>query len=307
MLRRWEGPGVERLYRLAAANAPWGQRGYEFRTEYLQLISKTYGAALRVVDFRGDLEMCRRLINHWVDGMTDHAIPALVGPGTLEPTTRLVLANAIAFKAQWSHEFHPEGTSTERFFIAQGKAVEVPMMHQGAELAYAAVDDVQLVSLPYRGGDFAMVVILPRRPDGLGAVETTITGERLDGWLAKLGPRNVILSLPKFRADASLDLSATLAGMGMPSAFAMSADFGGITHAEPIWLSSVIHRAVVKVDEEGTEAAAATAAVMKSAEVPPLERRPPVLFQVNHPFLYVIRDVKTGAILFLGHVVDPSR
>ena len=178
-------------------------------------------------------------------------------------------------------------------------------MHQGKEFAYAETDAVQVVELPYRGSDFAMVIVLPRKADGLDAVEKSLTGEAFDGWVAELAPRDVVLSLPKFRSEASMDLARSLAGLGMKAAFTQSADFTGIAADDPIWVSSVVHRAVVKVDEEGTEAAAATASTSWLPRQP--KPKPPVEFKADHPFLYVIRDVESGAILFLGHVVDPTR
>jgi serpin B len=303
LIRHWGAAGGP--HGLVAGSSLWGQMGIEFRTEYVQLLSNSYGASLRVVNFRGNPDPARKAINAWVDGMTDHVISELLAPGVITPDTNLVLANAIAFKAKWSHEFRHEATRPEDFHVAPGKTVKVPMMRQGEELAFAETDDMQMVQMPYRGGDFAMVVVLPKRSDGLDAVEKALTAEGLDGWVAKSERRDVILSLPKFRAEASLDLARPLAGLGMKAAFTPSADFSGISENDPLWISSVIHQAVVKVDEEGTEAAAATAVVAAGAEKRP-ERKPPVEFKVDHPFLYVIRDVSTGVCLFLVHVVDPS-
>jgi serpin B len=306
LIRHWGGSGADRPYRLVAGNSLWVQLGFEFQTEYVQLLSKSYSGSVRVVDFRDNPDSGRKAINAWVDGMTQHLISELVAPGVITENTRLVLANAIAFKAQWSYEFHPEATRPDDFQITPGKPVKVAMMRQREELAFTETDDVQMVQMPYRGGDFAMLVVLPKRSDGLDAVEKALTAEGLDGWIAKSEPRRVILSLPKFRAEASLDLTRPLARLGMKEAFVPSADFSGIAENDPLWITSVIHQAVVKVDEEGTEAAAATAVVAAGAiELP--AKKPPVVFNVDHPFLYVIRDMTTGAVLFLGHVVDPSR
>ncbi len=306
LIRHWGGTGAERPYTIVADSSIWCQVGFEVRLEYLGLLAKSYGASIRVVNFRDRPESARLAINSWIAGATRNLIRELVGPGILTKETSLVLANAILFKAKWSYEFRPESTKPEDFHAAGGKTVEVPTMHQGEELAFAETDDVQVVELPYRGGDFAMVVVLPKRPDGLDAVEKALTTAGLDAWLAKSERRDVILSLPKFRSEASLDLARPLADLGMKAAFTPSADFSGIAEGVPLWISSVIHQAVVKVDEEGTEAAAATALVFPGSAAP-VERKPPVVFKADHPFLYVIRDVKSGAILFLGHVVDPSR
>jgi serpin B len=291
---------------MVADNSLWCQHGFEIRAEYTQLLAKSYGASMRVVDFYNRPDAARKVINSWVARVTRNLIPELIRPGMLTKETTLVLANAILFKAKWSHEFRPEATRPDDFHVAPGKTVRVPTMHQGEELAFAETDDVQVVQMPYRGGDFAMVVVLPKRSDGLDAIEKALTTADLDAWEAKSERRDVILWLPKFRSEASLDLARPLAALGMKAAFAPSADFSGIAEGVPLWISSVIHQAVVKVDEEGTEAAAATAVVAVGSAAP-LERKPPVEFKADHPFLYAIRDAKTGAILFLGHVVDPLR
>jgi serpin B len=306
LIRRWQGGGPGRPYRLVTASSVWAQLGFDFQGEYLQILQNSYGAVVSAVDFQNEPERARRAINAWVDKKTNRLIPELISPGMIETTTRLVVASAIAFKADWVFKFQAEHTHPADFHVTPDRIVPARTMHQGVELAYAEADDVQVVELPYRGSDFAMVVILPRKADGLAGVEASLTAERLDGWLGKLAPREVNLALPKFQTEASRDLTATLSAMGMPSAFTKSADFSGMSEDAALWISSLIHKAVVKVDEEGTEAAAATAAIMKHPPGPVHVRKPPVEFRADHPFVYAIRDTKTRMILFLGHVVDPT-
>ncbi len=234
LLARWDGAGEERPYRLVAANSLWGQKGYAFRPEYLRLLADVYRAPLTPVDFHDDPESARRAVNAWVDGKTTHLIPQLLGPDSVQPTTRLVLANAVYFKAEWSEPFMTHGTAPAAFQVAPGKTIQVPTMRQGEQFAYAETDEVQVLEMPYRGGDFAMVVVLPRKADGLDAVEKSLTSDALDGWLAKFERRRVIVHLPKFKANATMDLSRALAGLGMKSAFGPSADFTGIAQGEPL-------------------------------------------------------------------------
>ncbi len=305
LLAGWRGPGAGRSYRLVASNSLWGQRGYPFRTEYVKILADVYGASPAAVDFRRDPEAARRAINTWVGGKTNRLIPDLIAPGGVTDKTRLVLANAVYFQADWYHPFRPESTSPKDFQVAPGRTVKVPTMVQKEEYYYFETDEVQVLHLPYRGGEIGMMIVLPREADGLAGVERSLSAEAIEGWRPKTRLRDVILDVPKFQARARLDLGPSLASLGMRAAFAPSADLGGIAEG-PLWISSVVQEVVVKVDEKGTEAAAATAIAPAGALPPDTPPPPPVAFKADHPFLYLIRDLKSGAILFLGHVVDPS-
>ncbi len=307
LLARWDGHGAGRPSLFLVENSLWGQLGYEFRPEYLQFASRVYGAPVTAIEFRDDPESARRAINVSIERETHHLIPELIGPGGVRDDTRFVMANAVYFRAKWTAPFRKEATSPADFRVGPGKTTQAPTMRQREEFAYAEADDVQVLEMTYRGDDFAMVVVLPRKVDGLDAVEKSLTTGVLDGWIAKLSRRDVILHVPKFRSNTSMDLARPLASLGMRTAFDKSADFTGIVEDEPFWISSVIHQAVVRVDEEETEAAAATAIVHSAPSPVRPPPPPPVAFKADHPFLYLIRDLKSGAILFLGHVVDPSR
>jgi serpin B len=298
--------GVE----LATANALWVQEGYALRPEYLTLVRETYRAALEEVDFGGATEAARERINAWVDARTKSRIRDLVPPGILDALTRLVLVNAIYFKGAWSTPFDPVATRQEPFHRLEGSSAPVPLMHRTD--SYRLVEDrnAQAIELPYGDGALAMVVVLPRKRDGLPALEKGLDGARFDALLAQLDaeePREVEVHLPRFRVEASFRLDDALERLGARRAFDRErADFSGMT-ADPagLYIGAVLHRAFVEVNEEGTEAAAATAVVMVfgGSMVAPA---PPPVFRADHPFLFLIRDRRTKVMLFVGRLVDPT-
>jgi serpin B len=298
--------GVE----LATANALWVQAGYTLRPEYLALVREVYRAALEEVDFKSAEESVRERINGWVDAQTKGRIRDLVPPGILTALTRLVLVNAIYFKGSWSAPFDREGTREEPFYRLGGAAASTPLMHRTA--SYRLVEDrnTQTIELPYGDGALAMVVVLPRQRDGLPTLEKGLDGARLDALLTQIDnnhPREVEVHLPRFRVEASFRLDDVLQRLGARRAFDRErTDFSGMT-ADPagLYIGAVLHRAFVEVNEEGTEAAAATAVVMVlgAAMVKPA---PPPIFRADHPFLFLIRDRRTKLVLFLGRLLDPT-
>ncbi|MFW6107551.1 MAG: serpin family protein [bacterium] len=290
-------------YQLRVANALWGQEGYGFLDPFLELTRTHYGAGLRQVDFRADAEAARQVINRWVAERTEERIRELFPPGVLTSLTRLVLANAIYFKGQWARPFDPERTREEPFTLASGRKVAVPMMHQTARFAYAERPGLQVLGLPYEGGDLAMFVLLPAEPDGLAALERGLSGESLGETLGEARRREVVVALPKFRLTSRFGLAATLAAMGMERAFTDRADFSGINGRRDLFLQAVVHKAFVEVNEEGTEAAAATGVAVGVTSVAP---RPKPVFRADHPFLFLIRHRPTGAVLFLGRLARPA-
>jgi len=301
---RMNGDGSPRPYRLAAVNALWAQTKDGFRPTYIATLADDYGASIHEVDFRGAPEPSRLAINAWVDDRTNHLVPDLLAPALIGRDTALVLVNAVHYKADWATPFPATATSPADFHAGPGRTVSVPMMRRTDDCRYAERDGVQVLELPYKGGDHAMLVVLPRAADGLPAFEASLSTEALGGWLAGLSTARVAVELPRFKVSDGVELAGTLAGMGMPRAFEGSADFSGMDGSRGLAISAVAHRAVVAVDEEGTEAAAATGVVMSRGKglLPPATS-----FRADRPFLYLIRDVKTGAVLFLGRVVDPSR
>jgi serpin B len=289
-------------YRLHTANALWGQKGTPFLPGFLNLVKDNYGAGLNEVDFRRATEKARQTINAWVEKQTDDKIKDLIAKGLLRPDTDLVLTNAIYFKGDWAAPFKKERTHDAPFQVGAEEKVTVPLMEQTAKFPYLDGDTFQALELPYAGKDLSMVVLLPKKADGLADLEQRLTEANVRGWLEKLRPDEVRVALPRFKVEAGFDLGKTLQAMGMKQAFTADADFSGMDGRRDLFISAVIHKAYVEVNEEGTEAAAATAVIMTRAAA----RINPV-FRADHPFVFLIRDTRSGSILFLGRVVDPSK
>ncbi len=291
-------------FQLSIANSLWGQDGWPFLPEYLDLLAVNYGAGMRLVDFENAPESARRQINDWVSDQTRRRIKDIIPPGMIDPLTRLVLANAIYFKATWEYEFDANETSEEPFYLLNGETVNVPMMDMetGRNFAYASGDGWQAVALPYKGGLTEMVIIVPDAGN-FEAFESTLNAERYGEILAAMQVQEVILSMPKFTFETQYGLKDILTGMGMQAAFDPdTADFSGIDGQRDLVISDAIHKAFIAVDEKGTEAAAATVVIfMATGALMPQG----IVLTIDRPFFYVIRDVPTGTILFMGRVVDP--
>ncbi len=288
-------------FRLNIANAIWGQEDYEFLSTFLDVLAENYGAGLRVLDFATAPEESRVAINDWVSEQTEGKIEDLIPQGLISSLTRLVLTNAIYFNAAWADPFEEESTEEGAFRLLDGSEVSVPMMRQTESFGYAEGGDYQAIELPYDGHELSMVIVLPEEGE-LEAFEDSLDAERLDAILKARERRQVALTMPKFEFEAQFSLAQTLAALGMPQAFTPDADFSGMTGARDLFISEVVHKAFVSVDEAGTEAAAATAVVMVESAMP----EEPVEMTVDHPFLFLIRDIESGAILFVGRVVDPG-
>ena len=313
------GDGKSRGYQLSVANSLWGQKGYNFLPDFLKLLENNYGAEMNEADFKKAPEEARQNINKWVEKETHEKIKDLLKRGTLDESTRLVLANAIYFKGNWASQFKKDQTKDDAFRIAVDQKISVPMMCQKEKFEYMEGDDFQALKLPYIGEDLSMVIFLPKQMDGLAKLEKSFGG-RLLRWLPRSTSIEVVeVYLPRFRIEKDFGLKKTLSAMGMPLAFdgdpsdGKMADFskmakfpatlfGGDPEAG-FCISEVIHKAFVEVNEEGTEATAATAVTMAgggSAIQPEVK-----LFRANHPFIFMIRDNKSGSILFMGRVVNP--
>jgi serpin B len=291
----------EKGFRLNIANAIWGQQGYAFLDAFLDTLAMNYGAGLRVLDFASAPEQSRVTINDWVSEETEGKIEDLIPQGAIDPLTRLVLTNAIYFNAAWANPFEEQATQEGPFTLLDGSQVTVPMMRQTESFGYAKGEGYQAVELPYDGREMAMVILLPDRDD-FEAFEDSLDGDRVQAIIKDLKYQQVALTLPKFEFDSRFSLNQALAALGMPGAFSSRADFAGMTGNKDLFISDVVHKAFVSVDEEGTEAAAATAVVMKLSAV----AEEPVLVNVDHPFVFLIRDIETGAVLFVGRVADPN-
>ena len=286
---------------LHTANRLWSQKGFRILDAFLEQTRTHYGAGLEQVDFAAAPVEALRTINTWVEEKTEEKIKDLLKRNHVDADTVLVLTNAIYFKGQWASRFEKKATRSNPFTLLDGNKVQADMMHQRADFRHARHANLDVVELPYEGGELNMVILLPRKADGLPEVEKALTGARLEAWLSGLSKKKVSVALPRFKMTCDFELGDKLREMGMADAFSMRADFSGITDAEKIFISRVIHKAFVDVNEEGTEAAAATAVVMKRGG--PRSIR----FRADHPFLFLIRHKKTGSLLFLGRVMNPGQ
>lgn len=290
---------------LEVVNRLYGEQTYDFVPSFLELNAKAYGAPLEKVDFIRGAEKARKTINTWVGTKTQGLIDELIPGGGVDSLTRLALVNALYFKGQWATPFDDKVTATATFNAPTG-AVDVPMMAQTETMGFAEVDGTKVAELAYDGGRFATVFVLPSEADGLKAIEAKLDAAMLDRWTTALKKQRIDMKLPRFdvEPDKALALKPHLIGMGMVSAFdAAQADFGGMSPGDDLMVDQVFHKAVVKMNESGTEAAAATAVVMKLRGMPP----PPAgTFHADRPFLFFLRDTKTGMVLFAGRVENPT-
>lgn len=287
---------------LSEANALWGQRSVEWRSPFLTTLDRYYAAGMRRVDYIADAEAARKRINDWVDERTDGRIDELLPHGLLDQDTRLVLVNALHFKAPWEQPFHNDATRTTPFTRIDGTRVNTPMMRTTLDSAsYTRGDHWQAVRLPYAGKKLAMTVVLPDSGQ-LPAVQRDLGDGGLAALLSPSETTPVNLQLPRWTFRSQLPLQQPLATLGMPTAFTDRADLSGMTTDTDLRIDAVQHEAFIAVDEQGTEAAAATGVVAGIVSAP----AQPVEFTVDRPFLFVIHDVATGVPLFLGRVTDPS-
>jgi serpin B len=290
---------------LTVANSAWVERGFPIVPSYRKLLEASAGATFETVDFSTASDAARTAINRWIDTKTNHKIRELLGPGAVDASTRLVLANAVYYKGRWLEPFPKRATKDAPFHRPGQKDVNVPLMFLHHDFRYLETDTYQAVEIPYQNSPYAMIVWLPRKIDGLAKLESEWAGEGATKSLEKLATAEVELYLPKFKVEATLSLAETLGALGMGQAFTPAADFSGIS-SEKLWISAVVHQALVEVDEEGTEAAAATAIVAPTAALAPEERVKKV-FRADHPFLFAIRHGETGEMLFLGRVETPRK
>ncbi|HEV2328036.1 MAG TPA: serpin family protein [Verrucomicrobiae bacterium] len=292
---------------LAVANSLWPQVGFDLRPDYLTLCGQYYGAAVNPMDFAHHTEAARKEINGWVSVRTARKIPELIKPKMLDESNRLVLVDAIYFKGNWRSKFPIGLTEDQPFHVSSERAVTVPLMQQTAEFGYAKFPGWQALEMPYAGGEVSMVVLLPQIVDGLTNIEKQLTPENLKTWTTGLANQKVQVFFPTFTVTSEFSLANTLSAMGMPDAFGMrDADFSGMDGRKDLFISRVIHQAYVKVDEEGTEAAGATAVTVELGMADDTHEPPIPVFRADHPFLLLIRGNQTGSILFLGRVMDPT-
>jgi serpin B len=293
--------------KLSVANSLWMQKDYKFLPEFLEMTGKNYEAEFNYADYKNETEKARVEINTWVENRTNDKIKELIRPGVLDASTRMVLANAIYFKGAWATKFDTAKTKEMPFWVSARDSVKAKMMNAGGkEFGYGENQSVQILDMPYAGRELSMIVILPRTKAGLGDFEKEIRAVLFDSLCAGMRQEKVVVYLPKFTTTRECVLKKVLQKMGITDAFDdVSADFSGMSGNKDLKISEVIHKAFVDVNEEGTEAAAATAVVVGLRGLPAYHK--PLIFRADHPFLFLIRDNATGSILFMGRMVNPAR
>ena len=298
-------------YRLRVANALWVQRDFRILDGFLKQNKTDYGTALFRVDFKGTTEATRLTINRWVDQKTEDKVKDLLQAGVLSSDARLLLTDAIYFKSDWQTQFRKDETKDGEFILSPIRQVIAPMMHQSGRFNYLEGDTFRALELPYERSEVSLLVFLPNRYDGLSDFERSLNASNVRQWLSQLRPvPKVILALPRFKINQEFELRETLGTMGMRTAFSQStANFSGISGDRKLFLSAIIHKTFVELNEEGTEAAAASEVfgVAGMIGLGGVAEEPPIPFTVDHPFIFLIRDNHSGSILFMGRVADPTK
>jgi serpin B len=289
---------------LHTANGLWVQKGFAIQPAFENTLANNYHAPLTPLDFAANPAAARSQINHWTEEQTREKIKNLLPAGSLDAQTRLVLTSAIYFYGKWQDPFVTSRTQPAPFTLPTGASMQANFMNQTSHFGYIETPTAQILEMRYAGTGIAFDVLLPKTATGLPGLEKSLTLESLTGWLGNLTSRNVQVSLPKFRAESQFSLRAALSAMGMPIAFTTKADFSGIDPQRGLAISEVVHKAFVDVSEQGTEAAAATAIGVHATAMRMPEQ--PVIFRADHPFLFLIRDTRSGVVLFIGRLMNPQ-
>jgi len=288
---------------LKVANALWAQKGYQFLDEFTRVVRQFYQAELNQADFAATEDAARQAINTWVGRQTNQKIKDLIQPGVLNALTRLVLVNAIYFKGFWESQFKPADTRDLDFWLSVDTTDKLPLMRQKHEYGYWENEWLQVLEMPYKDKSLSLIVLLPKEKSGISELEQKLTLENIMTWQNNLHARKVIVFFPKFKIESKFSLSQILASMGMHDAFDPNrANFSAMVEKKELHISAVIHKAFVEVNEEGTEAAAATGIVVGVTSIAPS----PPIFKADHPFVFFIRDNASQSILFLGRVANPK-
>lgn len=296
---------------LKVANALWADRTLQLQPDYLSAVSAHMAAGLKPVDFAKKSAAARKEINDWVEDRTNDRIKDLLQPGDVDSGTKSVLVNTVYWKGDWEKVFEKEATRPEKYTALGGAVTDVPMMVQQDWFQVAQRGGVRAIQIPYSGRELSMVILLPDDPKGLPALEAKLTRQELGRWMRDLdgtSSRETILWLPKIHMEARAKLATTMKGLGVRTAFSDAADFSGITGSPDLKIDEVIHQTFLDVDEKGTEAAAATAVTMvATSAMPGPPPPPPFEFRADKPFLFVLRDMRTGLVLFIGRHVEPTK
>jgi serpin B len=292
--------------KLNIANSIWMQKGFIFRQDYIDLLSKAYTAKLNESNFKINPDQEAKKISKWVEGRTNNKIKDLIKPGVLQTNTRMVLVNAIYFYGDWGNQFDKENTLEADFYLNNKTTIKAKLMNIEYKMPYASDDIFEVVSVPYSSGEASMLIFLPKSKDNFDKSIQALTFERLNALSGNLAHEKVNLKIPKFTMTTEFELSQTLSTMGMSLAFTDMADFSGMTGEKDLKIDKVIHKAFVDVSEKGTEAAAATAVIMVTKSAGP-DMGKTIYFKADHPFIFVIKDNTTGQLLFVGLVNNPAK
>lgn len=296
---------ADKTYKLTTANALWAQEDYPFVDEYFNVVDEYYDGKVTNLDFKTDTENSRVTINNWVEDKTNDKIKDLIPKGMLNTRTRLVLTNAIYFKANWSNQFDAEDTWDGKFKLSSGQSVDARMMYQTSNYNYGETNNLQILEMDYLGNDLSMLIILPKEND-ITQIENTFRTEKLEDWKNDMQTEKVRVTLPKFKFETKYFMDEGLKEMGMPTAFKYpDADFTAMSPTDELFISQVIHQTFIEVAEYGTEAAATTAVIMDAGAAP--EQEQPKIFRVDHPFIFIIQQKDSGNILFMGRMSDPTQ
>jgi serpin B len=305
-IRRLNAIDEGQEYQLRVANRLWAQQGYKFLAEFLKVTRQQYQAELGQVDFQSQTEGARQSINPWVMQQTAGKIEDLMPRGSIEPRTRLVLTNAIYFKGNWATPFRKTATRDSDFQLSSAQNSRVPMMQMTEDFRFARLDGLKVLQMPYTGGQLAIVIVLPDDVEGLAKVEVQLSPATWKQWTGALRVANVSVRLPRFKMTSEFKLNEALSELGMPLAFEEgSADFSGMNGKHDLFISAAVHKAFVDVNEEGTEAAAATGIAIGVTSA--VEPKKPEEFHADHPFVFAIVDNRAGSVLFFGRVLDPGK
>ena len=287
---------------LSVANRLFGDKRYKFLDSYMNTVKNKYAAPLEEVDFVKKLEEARKRINAWVEDETKNKIKELIQPKVLDDSTKLVLVNAIYFYGDWAHQFDSAYTRKGDFYTNGITKSPAKMMWQKQYFSYMENDKMQAIRMPYKGNTLSMEIFLPKQKDGLDQLEPDFTAANYEKWSSSFTNNTVIVTMPKFKMTTDFQLADVLKNMGMKNAFSDAADFSGMTGAPDLKIDKVIHKAFIDVSEKGTEAAAATAVTVTRTTSSHNSEPPPKIFTADHPFFFIIRDNKTGSILFMGRL-----
>jgi serpin B len=296
--------GKKGKVQLSIANSLWLQDGYTFLDKFINIGKKYYDAEIENLNF-AESEKSRQIINKWVEDKTNNKIKDLIPKGILDALTRLVLTNAVYFKGEWKEQFNKNSTNEKSFHTFKGSDVPTKMMYNKARYGYYENDKFQFLEMPYKGDDVSMFVLLPKDKQGLSDIEKTLDMKLINTAIKNIVKKDVKVHFPKFKIGLSYELSNLMKSLGMNDAFSKKADFSKMTGTKELYISAIIHKTFIEVDEKGTEAAAATAVVMRMKSAGPPQPCPE--FIADHPFFYFIRENSTGTILFTGRMNDPSK